>query len=48
MTVAGVQVIPPSSLPAVLGREAILPTTQVALIAGQATARLRPAAGAPA
>jgi hypothetical protein len=27
---------------------AILPTTQVALIAGQATARLRPAAGAPA
>ena len=48
LTVAGVQVIPPSSLPAVLGREAILPTTQVALIAGQATARLRPAAGAPA
>jgi Nuclease-related domain len=48
LTVAGVQVIPPSSLPAVLGREAILPTTQVALIAGQATARLRPATGAPA
>jgi hypothetical protein len=48
LTLAGVQVIPPSSLPAVLGREAILPAMQVALIAGQATARLRPAGGAPA
>jgi Nuclease-related domain len=48
LTVAGVQVIPPTALADTLGREAILPTTQVALIAGQATARLRPAAGAPA
>jgi hypothetical protein len=44
LTVAGVQVIPPCSLAQVLGREAVLPATQVALIAGQATARLRPAA----
>jgi hypothetical protein len=43
-TVAGVQVIPPSSLAQVLGREAVLPAAQVAVIAGQATARLRPAA----
>jgi hypothetical protein len=44
LTVAGVQVIPPNSLAEMLGREAVLPATQVALIAEQATARLRPAA----
>jgi Nuclease-related domain len=44
LTVAGVQVIPPSALADALGREAVLPATQVALIAGQASARLRPAA----
>jgi hypothetical protein len=44
LTVAGVQVIPPSILADTLGREAVLPAPQVALIAGQATARLRPAA----
>jgi hypothetical protein len=44
LTVAGVQVIPPSALVDALGREAVLPAAQVALIAGQATARLRPAA----
>jgi hypothetical protein len=44
LTVAGVQVIPPSTLADTLGREAILPAAQVAVIAGQATARLHPAA----
>jgi hypothetical protein len=44
LTVAGVQVIPPSALVDALGREAVLPAAQVALIAGQAIARLRPAA----
>jgi hypothetical protein len=44
LTVAGVQVIPPSALVDALGREAVLPAAQVALIAGQAAARLRPAA----
>jgi hypothetical protein len=43
LTVAGVQVIPPSGLADTLGREAILPAAQVELIAGQATAQLRPA-----
>jgi hypothetical protein len=43
LTVAGVQVIPPSALADTLSREAILPATQVELIAGQATARLDPA-----
>jgi hypothetical protein len=43
LTVAGVQVIPPSALGEVLGREAVLPAAQVELIAGQATARLHPA-----
>jgi hypothetical protein len=43
LTVAGVQVIPPSALADTLGRQAIVPTAQVELIAGQATARLRPA-----
>jgi hypothetical protein len=43
LTVAGVQVIPPSALGEVLGREAVLPAAQVELIAGQATARLQPA-----
>jgi Nuclease-related domain len=44
LTVAGVQVIPPSGLGDALGREAVLPITQVALIAGQATAVLHRAA----
>jgi hypothetical protein len=44
LTVAGVQVIPPHALADTLSREAILPAAQVALIAGQATARLHPAA----
>jgi hypothetical protein len=44
LTVAGVQVIPPSALADALGQEAVLPAAQVALIAGQATAQLRPAA----
>jgi hypothetical protein len=44
LTVAGVQVIPPTALADTLGREAILPAAQVELIAGQATARLHPAA----
>jgi Nuclease-related domain len=44
LTVAGVQVIPPSALADTLGRDAILPAAQVAVIAGQATARLHPAA----
>jgi hypothetical protein len=43
LTVAGVQVIPPSALADTLGREAVLPAAQVELIAGQATARLHPA-----
>jgi hypothetical protein len=43
LTVAGVQVIPPSALANTLGREAILLAAQVELIAGQATARLHPA-----
>jgi Nuclease-related domain len=43
LTVAGVQVIPPSALADTLGREAILPAAQIELIAGQATARLHPA-----
>ena len=43
LTVAGVQVIPPSALGEVLGREAILLAAQVELIAGQVTARLHPA-----
>jgi hypothetical protein len=43
LTVAGVQVIPPSALGEVLGREAVLPAAQVELLAGQATARLHPA-----
>jgi hypothetical protein len=42
LIVAGVQVIPPSALVGVLGREAVLPASQVALIAGQAN-QLRPA-----
>jgi Nuclease-related domain len=41
LTVAGVQVIPPSALGEVLGREAILPAAQVELIAGQAISRLQ-------
>jgi hypothetical protein len=44
LTVAGVQVIPPSALADTLGREAIVPAAQLAVIAGQATARLCPAA----
>jgi hypothetical protein len=44
LAVAGVQVISPSSLAEALGREAVLPATQVALIAGQATVVLHPAA----
>jgi Nuclease-related domain len=40
LTVAGAQVIPPSGLADTLGREAILPAAQVAVIAGQATAKL--------
>jgi hypothetical protein len=43
LTVAGVQVIPPSALGEVLGREAVLPAAQVELIAGQAAARLHSA-----
>ena len=43
LTVAGVPVIPPSALADTIGREAILPAAQVAVIAGQATARLHPA-----
>ena len=43
LTVAGVQVIPPSALANTLGREGILLAAQVELIAGQATARLHPA-----
>ena len=43
LTVAGVQVIPPSALGEVLGREAVLPAAQVELIAGQVTAQLHPA-----
>jgi Nuclease-related domain len=43
LTVAGVQVIPPSALANTLGREAILLAAQVELIAGQATARLHSA-----
>jgi hypothetical protein len=43
LTVAGVQVIPPSALADTLGRQAILPAAQVELIAGHAIARLRPA-----
>jgi hypothetical protein len=44
LTVAGVQVIPPRALADTLGREAILPAAEVELIAGQAIARLHPAA----
>jgi hypothetical protein len=44
LTVAGVQVIPPSALADTLSREAILRAAQVELIAGQAAARLHPAA----
>jgi hypothetical protein len=44
LTVAGVQVMPPSVLADTLGRDAILPAAQVAAIAGQASARLHPAA----
>jgi hypothetical protein len=43
LTVAGVQVIPPSALGEVLGREAVLPAAQVELIAGQVTAQLHSA-----
>jgi len=43
LTVAGVQVIPPSALADTLGRDAIVPAAQVAVIAGQATALLHPA-----
>jgi hypothetical protein len=43
LSVAGVQVIPPSVLADTLGRQAILPAAQVELIAGQASARLHPA-----
>jgi len=43
LTVAGVQVIPPSALGEVLGREAVLPAAQVELIAGQVTTQLHPA-----
>jgi hypothetical protein len=43
LTVAGVQVIPPSALVDTLGREAVLLAAQVELIAGQAIARLHPA-----
>jgi hypothetical protein len=43
LTVAGVQVIPPSALAETLGREAIVPAAQVAEIAGRAVARLLPA-----
>jgi hypothetical protein len=43
LTVAGVQVIPPSALADTLGRQAIVPTAQVELIAGQAITRLHPA-----
>jgi hypothetical protein len=43
LTVAGVQVIPPTALSDTLGRDAILAAAQVELIAGQAAARLYPA-----
>jgi hypothetical protein len=43
LTVAGVQVIPPTALPDTLGREATVPAAQVAVIAGQALTRLQPA-----
>jgi hypothetical protein len=43
LTVAGVQVIPPAALADALGRDAIVPAAQVAVIAGQAIARLHPA-----
>jgi Nuclease-related domain len=43
LTVAGVQVIPPTALADTLGRDAIVPAAQVAVIAGQATVRLHPA-----
>jgi hypothetical protein len=44
LTVAGVEVIPPSALTDALSRDAVLPAAQVEIIAGQATARLHPAA----
>jgi hypothetical protein len=44
LTVAGVKVIPPSALTDALSRDAVLPAAQVEVIAGQATARLHPAA----
>jgi hypothetical protein len=44
LTVAGVEVIPPSTLTDALSRDAVLPAAQVEVIAGQATARLHPAA----
>jgi hypothetical protein len=44
LTVAGVEVIPPSALTDALSRDAVLPAAQVEVIAGQATARLHPAA----
>jgi hypothetical protein len=44
LTVAGVQVIPSRALAETLSREAVLPAAQVELIAGQAIARLHPAA----
>jgi Nuclease-related domain len=40
LTVAGVQVIPPTAVADTLGRDAIVPIAQVAVIAGQATVRL--------
>jgi hypothetical protein len=43
LTVAGVEVIPPSALTDALSRDAVLPAAQVEVIAGQATARLHPA-----
>jgi hypothetical protein len=43
LTVAGVQVIPPSALADTLSREAILPAAEVELIAGRAINRLHPA-----
>jgi hypothetical protein len=43
LSVAGVQVIPPTALADTLGRQAILPAAQVELIAGQASAQLHPA-----
>jgi hypothetical protein len=42
LTVAGVQVIPPTALADTLGRDAILAAVQVEMIAGQATALLHP------